>query len=137
MVANLTKVKNADHGAKLLAAAEQAHRVKDALVLAVDEGERLQRLHGCPAPAPGEPEEKALREAAMLEGLKIAVNVPFQTAALSFEAMQAAATVIEHGNPPPSRTWWACRWASPACAAASGTCSSTSRTSATQPTTPR
>jgi len=45
------------------------------------------------------PEEKAVREAAMLEGLKIAVNVPFQTAKHSFEAMQASAIVIAQGNP--------------------------------------
>lgn len=35
----------------------------------------------------------------MLEGLKIAVNVPFQTAKHSFEAMQASAVVIAQGNP--------------------------------------
>ena len=47
----------------------------------------------------GSPAEKAAREAAMQEGLKVAVNVPFHTAQASFEAMEAAAIVIEHGNP--------------------------------------
>jgi len=100
MVANLTKVKNAEHGAKLQAAAEQAHRAKDALVLAVDDDTNAFNAYMDARRLPqGTAEEKAVREAAMLEGLKIAVNVPFQTAALSFEAMKASAAVIEHGNP--------------------------------------
>jgi len=100
MVANLTKQKNAEHGAQLLAAAEQAHRAKDALVLAVDDDTNAFNAYMDARRLPqGTVEEKAVREAAMLEGLKIAVNVPFQTAVLSFEAMQAAAAVIEHGNP--------------------------------------
>ncbi len=100
MVANLTKAKNAEHGASLLAAADQAHRVKDALVLAVDEDTNAFNAYMDARRLPqGSPEEKALREAAMLEGLKIAVNVPFQTAALCLEAMQAAGAVIEQGNP--------------------------------------
>lgn len=100
MVANLTKVKNAAHGEALLKAAEQAHRVKDALVLAVDDDTNAFNAYMDARRLPqGSAEEKAVREAAMLEGLKIAVNVPFQTAKLSFEAMQAAAVVIEHGNP--------------------------------------
>lgn len=100
MVANLTKVKNAAHGEALLKAAEQAHRVKDALVLAVDDDTNAFNAYMDARRLPqGSAEEKLVREAAMLEGLKIAVNVPFQTAALSFEAMQAAAVVIEHGNP--------------------------------------
>jgi glutamate formiminotransferase/formiminotetrahydrofolate cyclodeaminase len=100
MVANLTKQKNAEHGAKLLAAAEQAHRAKDALVLAVDDDTNAFNAYMDARRLPqGTAEERAVREAAMLEGLKIAVNVPFQTAALSFEAMKASATVIEHGNP--------------------------------------
>ena len=100
MVANLTKAKNTAHGEHLLKAAEQAHRVKDALMLAVDEDTNAFNAYMDARRLPqGTPEEKAAREAAMLEGLKIAVNVPFQTAALSFQAMQASSLVIEHGNP--------------------------------------
>ncbi len=100
MVANLTKVKNAAHGEHLLKAAEIAHRVKDALVLAVDDDTNAFNAYMDARRLPqGTADEKAVREAAMLEGLKIAVNVPFSTATLSFEAMQAAAIVIEHGNP--------------------------------------
>lgn len=100
MVANLTKVKNPEHGAKLQAAADQTHRVKAALVLAVDDDTNAFNAYMAARRLPqGTADEKSAREAAMLEGLKIAVNVPFQTALHSFEAMQAAAIVIEHGNP--------------------------------------
>ncbi len=43
--------------------------------------------------------EKAAREAAMLEGLKSAVNVPMETARQSFRAIKLAATVARYGNP--------------------------------------
>ncbi|MDP2876479.1 MAG: cyclodeaminase/cyclohydrolase family protein, partial [Holophaga sp.] len=100
MVANLTKGKTADHSTKLQAAAEQAHRVKAALVLAVDDDTNAFNAYMDARRLPQTtPAEKAAREAAMLEGLKIAVNVPFQTAKHSFEAMQAAAVVITDGNP--------------------------------------
>ena len=100
MVANLTKVKSASHGEQLLKSAEVAHRVKDALVLAVDDDTNAFNAYMDARRLPqGSADEKAAREAAMLEGLKIAVNVPYSTAVASFEAMQAAAIVIEHGNP--------------------------------------
>ncbi|MCE1227997.1 MAG: glutamate formimidoyltransferase [Firmicutes bacterium] len=100
MVANLTKPKNEDQAAKLLAAAEKAHRVREALVLAVDDDTNAFNAYMDARRLPqGTEAEKVAREAAMLEGLKIAVNVPFATAKLSFEAMEAAAVAIEHGNP--------------------------------------
>ncbi|MCL1908171.1 MAG: glutamate formimidoyltransferase [Holophagaceae bacterium] len=100
MVANLTKAKNTEHNAQLQSAAEIAHRVKDALVLAVDEDTSAFNAYMDARRLPqSNPEEKATREKAMLEGLKIAANVPFQTASSSFEAMKAAAIVVEHGNP--------------------------------------
>ncbi|MCL1893040.1 MAG: glutamate formimidoyltransferase [Holophagaceae bacterium] len=100
MVANLTKAKNSEHGSHLLKSAEIAHRVKDALILAVDEDTSAFNAYMDARRLPqSTPEEKATREAAMLDGLKVAVNVPFQTATLSLEAMKAAAIVVEHGNP--------------------------------------
>jgi len=100
MVANLTKAKSEKQSGHLFHAAETAHRVKDALVLAVDEDTSAFNAYMDARRLPQTTDvEKAAREAAMLEGLKIAVNVPFQTAALSFEAMKAAAIVVEHGNP--------------------------------------
>jgi glutamate formiminotransferase/formiminotetrahydrofolate cyclodeaminase len=100
MVANLTKAKNEGQQSQLRHAAETAHRVKDTLVLAVDEDTSAFNSYMDARRLPQTTEaEKAAREAAMLEGLKIAVNVPFQTATLSLEAMKAAAIVVEHGNP--------------------------------------
>jgi glutamate formiminotransferase/formiminotetrahydrofolate cyclodeaminase len=100
MVANLTKAKNEGHQSNLRQAAEMAHRVKDALVLAVDEDTSAFNSYMDARRLPQTTvAEKAARDAAMLEGLKTAVNVPFQTAALSLEAMKAAAIVVEHGNP--------------------------------------
>jgi glutamate formiminotransferase/formiminotetrahydrofolate cyclodeaminase len=43
-------------------------------------------------------EEKTARERQMQEGLKAAVSVPYQTALAAYRAMQAAWTVVQHGN---------------------------------------
>jgi glutamate formiminotransferase/formiminotetrahydrofolate cyclodeaminase len=43
--------------------------------------------------------DKALREARMQQGLKLAVEVPLRTARLSYEAMEAAESALQHGNP--------------------------------------
>lgn len=102
MVANLTQGKAAGEAAEreLLAAAEKAQRVKDALVLAVDEDtsafNAFMEARRLPA---GTAEEKALRAAKMQEGLKHAIDVPLRTARLSYEAMEVAATAMRHGNP--------------------------------------
>ena len=100
MVANLTKAKNSEHSTQLQSAAEMAHRAKDALVLAVDEDTSAFNAYMDARRLPqSTTEEKATREMAMLNGLKIAVNIPFQTATLSLDAMKAAAIVVEHGIP--------------------------------------
>jgi len=100
MVANLTKARDGDRGARLSRAAEGAHRAKDALVLAVDEDtgafSAYMEARGLPQATE---EERAARDAAMLEGLRAAVEVPLRTAGLSLEAMEAAAAVVEHGSP--------------------------------------
>jgi glutamate formiminotransferase / formiminotetrahydrofolate cyclodeaminase len=102
MVANLTqgKAKTAEGEAALANAAERAQRVKDALVLAVDEDSsafnaymEARRLPNATA------EEKAAREAAMQAGLRTAVDVPWSTAKACFEAMEVAETTMLHGNP--------------------------------------
>jgi glutamate formiminotransferase/formiminotetrahydrofolate cyclodeaminase len=100
MVANLTKTKNDAHLSHLHNAAEMAHIAKDALVLAVDEDTSAFNAYMDARRMPQATEaEKAARDAATLEGLKIAANVPFQTASLSLEAMKAAAIAVEYGNP--------------------------------------
>jgi glutamate formiminotransferase/formiminotetrahydrofolate cyclodeaminase len=100
MVANLTKAKDDAHSEHLHNSAEMAHRAKDALILAVDEDTSAFNAYMDARRMPQATEaEKAAREAAMLEGLKAAANVPFQTASLSLDAMKAAAIAVEHGNP--------------------------------------
>jgi glutamate formiminotransferase/formiminotetrahydrofolate cyclodeaminase len=102
MVANLTqgKAKNADAETALADAADKAQRVKDALVLAVDDDTDAFTAYMDARRLPGTtPAEKATRDAAMQAGLKTAVDVPWSTAKLCFEAMEAAETAMHHGNP--------------------------------------
>ncbi len=102
MVANLTQSKASHEGAEreLLAIAEASQKVKDALVLAVDEDTNAFNGYMEALRLPkGTPEEKAVRSAAMQAGLKEAVAVPLQTAAWSLEAMKLADRVAKVGNP--------------------------------------
>ena len=101
MVANLwqDKVESPASAAALLEAAETAQRVKDQLILAVDEDTNAFTAYMEARRLPANtPEEQAHREASMQLGLKLAVNVPYQTALASFAAMQSAWAVVEHGN---------------------------------------
>jgi glutamate formiminotransferase / formiminotetrahydrofolate cyclodeaminase len=101
MVANLWegKAESAAAAAELLKAAEIAQRVKDQLMLAVDEDTNAFNgyMEARRLPANTQ-EEKTVRERQMQEGLKAAVRVPYETARASFEGMQAAWTVVQHGN---------------------------------------
>ena len=102
MVANLTQGKAASETAEqqLLAVAERAQRVKDALMLAVDEDTfAFSAYMDARRLAAGTAEEKAHRDAKMQQGLKLAVEVPLRTARLSYEAMEAAEIAMRHGNP--------------------------------------
>jgi len=101
MVANLTQSKPHPEEASepLLRAAEQAHRVMDALLHAVDDDTQAFRdyLNARRLPK-GTEAERRQREAAMERGLRQATEVPFQTAAASFEAMEAASLAIHYGH---------------------------------------
>jgi len=102
MVANLTQGKAGSEKAEqqLLAAAEKAQRVKDTLMLAVDEDTlAFSAYMDARRLAAGTAEEKAHRAAKMQEGLKLAVEVPLRTARLSYEAMETAELAMRHGNP--------------------------------------
>jgi glutamate formiminotransferase/formiminotetrahydrofolate cyclodeaminase len=102
MVANLTQGKAGDEAAErqLLAAAEKAQRVKDALMLAVDEDTSAFSAYMDARRLPaGTAEEKAHRAAKMQAGLKLAIEVPLRTAHLSYEAMETAELAMQHGNP--------------------------------------
>jgi glutamate formiminotransferase/formiminotetrahydrofolate cyclodeaminase len=101
MVANLTQGKGAPGAEEhLLASAEKAQRAKDALVLAVDEDTNAFNAYMDARRLPaGTPAEKAARLEAMQNGLKAAVDVPWTTAKLCFEAMEASELAMHHGNP--------------------------------------
>jgi len=101
MVANLTQGRGGPAAEPhLLAAAAQAQRAKDALVLAVDEDTNAFNAYMEARRLPaGTPAEKAAREQAMQDGLKSAVAVPLATAKACLEAMEAAELAMHHGNP--------------------------------------
>jgi glutamate formiminotransferase/formiminotetrahydrofolate cyclodeaminase len=99
MVANLALGRKGDED-RLLAAAETAQRAKDRLVLAVDEDTSAFNAYMEARRLPqGTPGEKAGREAAMQQGLKAAVAVPWSTAQACFEVLAAADLAMRHGNP--------------------------------------
>ena len=102
MVANLTQGKAGGEAAErqLLATAEKAQRVKDALMLAVDEDASAFSAYMDARRLPaGTAEERAHRAARMQAGLKLAIDVPLRTARLSYEAMETAELAMQHGNP--------------------------------------
>lgn len=102
MVAGLTQGRGAasDVDAAMVEVTIEAQRLKDILVAAVDadtdaftgylEARRLPS---------GTPEERAVREAAMQDGLKVAIEVPLATARASLAAMRLADEVTRHGIP--------------------------------------
>ncbi len=102
MVANLTQGKGAEAAVEteLLAIAEGAQRVKDELILAVDEDTQAFNgyLEALRLPKASDAEQ-ATRSAAMQAGLKAAVAVPLRTAILSLEAMRLAERAAQAGNP--------------------------------------
>ena len=101
MVANLWQGKADSEAAasELIEAAETAQRVKDQLVLAVDEDTNAFNAYMEARRLPANTKaEKTTRERQMQEGLKAAVRVPYQTALAAYQGMQAAWTVVQHGN---------------------------------------
>jgi glutamate formiminotransferase/formiminotetrahydrofolate cyclodeaminase len=102
MVAHLTRGKAKDQAgeAEMLAAAEKAQGIKDALLLAVDEDTFAFNAYMEARRLPADTaQDKAFRAAKMQEGLKSAVAVPLATARLSYSAMEVAAAAVRHGNP--------------------------------------
>jgi glutamate formiminotransferase / formiminotetrahydrofolate cyclodeaminase len=102
MVANLTqgRTKSQESENAVLEAAERAQKAKDQLVLAVDDDTNAFNAYMDARRLPqGTSAEKAAREAAMQQGLKVAVDVPWHTATTCFEVMKAANLAMRHGNP--------------------------------------
>lgn len=102
MVANLTHGKEGteDRDAELARIAEDAQRIKDQLVTAVDaDSDAFLGFMTAMRLPQGTPEEKAVRARAMQAGLKGAVDVPWATAEASLRAMRLARAVAALGNP--------------------------------------
>jgi len=102
MVANLTHGKEGTEArdAEMARVADEAQRIKDQLVAAVDaDSEAFQGFMDALRLPQGTPEEKAARTRKMQEGLRAAVQVPWSTAEASYAAMQLARSVVTHGNP--------------------------------------
>jgi glutamate formiminotransferase/formiminotetrahydrofolate cyclodeaminase len=79
--------------------AEQAQGLKDKLLKAVDEDTNAFNAYMEAQRLPQITEdEKNIRERAIQNGLKQAVNVPLTTAILSFESLKVAAVAVEKGN---------------------------------------
>jgi glutamate formiminotransferase/formiminotetrahydrofolate cyclodeaminase len=102
MVANLTYAKEGteDRDADLARITEEAQRIKDRLIVAVDaDSDAFKGFMEALRMPQNTPEEKALRARRMQEGLKEAVAVPWATAEASFAAMKLAREVATIGNP--------------------------------------
>jgi len=102
MVANLTQGRTRTQAAEdaVLAAAEQGQRLKDQLILAVDDDTSAFNAYmDARRLSQATPAARAAREAAMQQGLKLAVEVPWATAAACLDVMRAADLVMRNGNP--------------------------------------
>ena len=102
MVANLTYGKEGTEARdpELGRVAEEAQRIKDELVAAVDaDSAAFSGFMDAMRLPQGTPEEKTTRARKMQEGLKQAVQVPWRTAEASVAAMRLARTVVTLGNP--------------------------------------
>lgn len=102
MVANLAAGRPGYEAATpdLMAVAEEAQQLKDALLVAVDaDTDAFAAFMEAKRLPEGTPDEKAARAAAMLEGLKTAARVPLRTAELGLAAIALAGRAAEKGNP--------------------------------------
>ena len=103
MVANLTANKRGsdiETDKILTEAADKCQSIKNDLIIAVDDDTNAFNDYMSARRLPNKTaEEKKIREAAMQDGLKQAVLVPFNTAKLSYQAIEIAQIVAIHGNP--------------------------------------
>lgn len=102
MVANLTQGKAGTEqiDQELIDVASRAQKIKDQLLQAIDDDTNAFNAYMEARRLPQNTEvEKAYRQQKMEEGLKIAINVPMNTARLSFDAMELCRKVVEIGNP--------------------------------------
>ncbi len=92
MVANLAQGgPDAEKDAKLIALAETAQLLKDRLMVAVDaDTSAFNAFMEARRLPDATPEQKAARQAAMQAGLKVAIEVPFDSAKTSLAALELA-----------------------------------------------
>lgn len=100
MVANLAQGgPDAEKDAKLIALAEKAQALKDHLMVAVDTDTNAFNAFMDARRLPdATPEQKAARQEAMQAGLKVAIDVPLDTAKTSFEALELAGEAARLGK---------------------------------------
>ncbi len=102
MVANLAqgRPEYASQDLELQDIAQVGQQLKDQLLAAVEADTKAFETYMAARrlPAAGA-DQKAVRDQAMLEGLKLAVAVPLQTALASLEAMKLAQRALAAGNP--------------------------------------
>lgn len=102
MVANLAQGKEGSESkdAALDQIAAKAQALKNQLMTGVDEDTQAFNAFMDAMRLPkNTPEEKSLRAAKMQEGLKVAIEVPWQTALSGFEVMKIAREAAVLGNP--------------------------------------
>lgn len=101
MVANLTSSKSGyeDCSAEMVEIAVKAQKIKDQLLLQVDEDTKAfsEYMEALRLPKNNE-EEKRLRKEKMEKGLKKAIEVPLKTAQLGLKALEILLPVCEKGN---------------------------------------
>jgi glutamate formiminotransferase/formiminotetrahydrofolate cyclodeaminase len=100
MVANLAQGgPDAEKDAQLIALAERAQTLKDRLMVAVDADTNAFNAFMDARRLPdGTPEQRAARQAAMQAGLKVAIDVPLETARASFAALELAGEAARLGK---------------------------------------
>ena len=100
MVANLAQGgPDADKDARLIALAEQAQVIKDRLLVAVDADTNAFNAFMEARRLPdGTPEQKAARQTAMQAGLKVAIEVPLDTARTGLAALELAGEATRLGK---------------------------------------
>jgi glutamate formiminotransferase/formiminotetrahydrofolate cyclodeaminase len=100
MVANLAQGgPDVEKDAKLIAVAEQAQALKDRLMVAVDADTNAFNAFMDARRLPdATPEQKTARQAAMQAGLKVAIDVPLDTAKASYSALELAGEASKLGK---------------------------------------
>ncbi len=102
MVSNLTANRRGSEDVDeiLNKVADEAQEIKNKLVKAIDDDTNAFNEYMDARRLPNKTEEEKLkRNEAMLQGLKNAVSVPFETAQLSSKAIEIAGIVAKFGNP--------------------------------------